>query len=89
MSVNFTLVVLSLSHTFSLFQVEQAKQKRVFKGPVVGPMGHYIKIIPGKEEYAAVAERAMGSRNLDRFIVTNAEDRRAFQKIREQAGCKV
>jgi hypothetical protein len=52
-------------------------------------MGHYIKIIPGKEEYAAVAERAMGSRNLDRFIVTNAEDRRAFQKIREQAGCKV
>jgi hypothetical protein len=46
-------------------------------------------MIPGKEEYAAVAESAMRSGSLDRFIVTNTEDRRAFQKIREQARCKV
>ena len=69
------------------FQVEEAAQKRKFRGPVVGPIGHYIKIAPGKEKYAEVAEAAIGTGTLDRFIVTNGADRQALQNIRQQAGC--
>lgn len=70
-------------------KVEQAKRQRLFKGPVVGPIGHYVKVLPGKEAYAPVAEKAINSRTLDRFIVTNTDDRRLLQKLREQAGCGV
>ena len=72
-----------------MFQrVEEAKRNRVFKGPVVGPIGHYVKIRPGKEAYAAVAEFAIGHGTLDRFIVTNPHDRKALEKIRRQVGCR-
>lgn len=59
-----------------------------FQGPVVGPIGAYVKIVAGKEKLASIAEFAMGNGTLDRFIVTNDHDRKIFQKIRRDAGCK-
>ena len=54
---------------------------------MVGPIGAYIKIAPGKERYAALAEHALGQ-CLDRFIVTNDTDRQLFQKLRAEIGCR-
>ena len=68
-------------------QVEQAKRADRFRGPVVGPIGAYLKIAPGKEPLAKIAERALGWGVLDRFIVTNDEDRKELQNIRKAAGC--
>ena len=59
-----------------------------FRGPVVGPIGAYLKIAPGKEQFAAIAELALGHGNLDRFIVTNDQDRKTFQQVRKDAGCQ-
>lgn len=59
-----------------------------FRGPVIGPIAHYIKIAAGKEKYAAIAEKAIGRGMLDRFVVTSDEDRRLLQNIRKQVGCK-
>jgi chromosome segregation ATPase len=67
--------------------VRTAKQQGKFNGPVVGPIGHYIKVAPGKEEWAAVAEYAIGHGTLDRFVVTNNHDRIVLQDIRQAAGC--
>lgn len=67
--------------------VQQAHREGRWTGPVAGPIGAHIKIASGKEDYAAVAESAIGSRALDRFVVTNDRDRKQFQKIREQSGC--
>jgi len=69
-------------------QVEEAKLNRVFKGFVVGPIGKYIKLAPGKERYAEIAELAMGQKCLDRFIVTNSADRVVLEKIRQRARCR-
>ena len=66
--------------------VERAK--RQFRGPVLGPLGAYLKMAPGKEAFAGVAELAIGSNSMDRFIVTNDHDRALFQKIRLEAGCQ-
>lgn len=66
--------------------VEQAKKSGKFQGEVIGPIGHYLKIVQGKEEYAALAEAAF-SIKLDRFIVTNDHDRNVFMSIRKQAKC--
>ena len=65
-----------------------AKKRDEFKGPVLGPIGAHLKIIPGKEAYAALAEFAIGPSMLDRFIVTNPHDRNLVQKIRQRVGCK-
>lgn len=46
-----------------------------------------MKINPDKEDYASIAELAINHGNLDRFIVTNDNDRRIFLEIRKQAGC--
>eukprot|EP00978_Attheya_sp_CCMP212_P038460 scaffold190887_cov50-Attheya_sp.AAC.2 len=67
--------------------VERAKSAGRFKGPVIGPIGHYIKIAQGKEGLAKVAEFALGSGNLQRFIVTNDADRQLFMKLRTDARC--
>lgn len=64
------------------------RRKRDFRGPVVGPIGAYIKIEPGKEDFAALAESTLGPGTLDRFIVTNNHDRQIVQQIRNKAGCK-
>jgi chromosome segregation ATPase len=68
--------------------VDLATQQRKFRGPVLGPIGFYCKIVPGKEEFAAIAECAMGVGVLDRFIVCNDVDRKVLQKIRSEAGCQ-
>ncbi|KAL7570169.1 hypothetical protein ACA910_020007 [Epithemia clementina (nom. ined.)] len=68
--------------------VEDAKAQRKFRGPVEGPIGKYLKIVPGKEMYAELAELALGSGVLDRFVVTNDSDRKLVQEIRHKAGCQ-
>mmetsp|Transcript_13448 Transcript_13448/g.16929 ORF Transcript_13448/g.16929 Transcript_13448/m.16929 type:complete len:877 (+) Transcript_13448:605-3235(+) len=68
-------------------RVELAKKKGHFRGPVIGPIGAHIKIAPGKEEFAKIAEHAIGGGTLDRFIVTNDNDRRAYMKLRQEVGC--
>ena len=62
--------------------------ERRFKGPVVGPIGSYLKITPGKEHFAALAESALGNGVLDRFIVTNDHDRKILQTLRQKIGCQ-
>lgn len=54
---------------------------------MVGPIGTHIKVSPGKEKFAQVAEFGLGSSFLDRFIVTNDADRRLLMKIRNSIGC--
>lgn len=75
-------------HMFDLHQVDNIVQQRRFKGPVLGPVGAYVKVVPGKEDFASIAELAIGNGALDRFIVTNDHDRKLFQNIRKQAGCQ-
>lgn len=55
---------------------------------MVGPIGSFIKIAPGKEEFAGIAEFAIGNGTLDRFIVTNDQDRKMMQDIRKSVGCR-
>ena len=69
-----------------LMQVQKLHSQGRWKGPVIGPIGAYIKIAPDKEKYAALAELALGP-NLDRFIVTNPHDRQLFMKVRAEVGC--
>jgi len=68
--------------------VDKAVKNRRFTGPVVGPIGAYLKVAPGKEKFASLAELALGNGSLDRFIVTNDHDRKAFQAIRREAKCQ-
>ena len=69
-----------------LQRVTQAQRRGQFRGKVIGPIGKYLKISPGKDRYAAVAEKALQI-GLDRFIVTNKQDRSLYLKIRQDAGC--
>ena len=66
--------------------MEQAEAAGRFRGPVIGPIGAFLKIAPGKEDFAKIAEHALGG-GLDRFIVTNDHDRKELQNIRSAAGC--
>jgi DNA repair exonuclease SbcCD ATPase subunit len=54
---------------------------------VIGPIGAFIKIAEGKENFAPLAELALGSGTLDRFIVTNDHDRKLCQSLRQEARC--
>jgi len=63
------------------------KYSRKFKGPVAGPVGMYLKIVNGKEQYAKIAEFAIGGGNLDRFIVTNQDDLKLMDRLRKEVGC--
>jgi len=54
---------------------------------VTGPIGSFLKVAPGMQQYAAVAEHALGIGVLDRFIVTNDQDAKVLRQIRNQAGC--
>lgn len=69
--------------------VERAKRQEKFRGEVVGPIGHYLKVRPGKEKFATIAAKAIGYSLFDRFVVTNNEDRQALNQIRIKAGCTV
>lgn len=68
-------------------QVERMQSQGKFRGRVVGPIGMYLKIAPGKEPLAAIAQHAMGN-ILDRFIITDARDAALFRKLRNEAGCR-
>lgn len=68
--------------------VDEYAKNRKFQGPVRGPIGAYLKIAPGKEQFASLAEHAMGNGVLDRFIVTNDHDRKLLQSIRQKVGCQ-
>ena len=67
--------------------VEKAKKANKFQGPVAGPVGMYVKVVNGKEQYAKIAEHAIGPGVLDRFIVTNQADFNLVNKIRKDLGC--
>jgi chromosome segregation ATPase len=67
-------------------KVEEARRAGKFKGPVVGPIGNYITVAPGKEHLAALAESTLGKGMLDRFIVSCSEDSKTFRQIRDKAG---
>jgi len=67
--------------------VDRATQQDKFRGPVLGPIGFYCKIQPGKDDFASLAETAIGTGTLDRFVVFNDADRKLFQNIRREAGC--
>uniref|UniRef100_A0A7S4VIW2 Potassium channel tetramerisation-type BTB domain-containing protein n=1 Tax=Ditylum brightwellii TaxID=49249 RepID=A0A7S4VIW2_9STRA len=60
--------------------------RRKFRGPVVGPLGAYLKIVEGKEHLAEIAETAIGH-GLGHFVVTNGEDRALFMKLRQDVNC--
>jgi chromosome segregation ATPase len=47
----------------------------------------YVKVVNGKEQYAKIAEHAIGPGVLDRFIVTNQADFNLVNKIRKDLGC--
>jgi chromosome segregation ATPase len=66
--------------------VEQARQAGKFKGKVIGPIGKYMTVVPGKEHLAAVAEKALQV-SLDRYIVTNSHDRQVYLQLRDQIRC--
>ncbi|GKY99180.1 structural maintenance of chromosomes protein 6 [Mayamaea pseudoterrestris] len=68
-------------------QVVQLQKQGKFQGHVVGPVAKYLKVAAGKEAYAKLAERALGFKALDKFIVTNDHDRVLLQKIRVNCGC--
>ena len=67
--------------------VEDAKRRNVFQGPVLGPIGMHIKVARGKEGLAKIAEKALGSATLERYIVTNDSDRALFMRLRERIKC--
>jgi hypothetical protein len=67
--------------------VERARRDGKFRGPVIGPIGASLKVAPGKEEFAEIAETALG-RVLDKFIVTNDADSKLLRQIRETARCQ-
>jgi len=69
--------------------VDKATQGGKFRGPVLGPLGFYCKIQTGKDDFASLAELAIGNGMLDRFVVFHDADRKLFQKIRNEAGCRM
>ncbi len=68
--------------------VDDLVRKGEFRGRVCGPIGSYLKVVPGKEDFAALAECAMGNGVLDRFVVTNDHDRKVLQQLRQRIGCQ-
>ena len=67
--------------------VERARSEGRFRGPVVGPIGAYLKLNPGKEKYRDVVEVALGQGVFDGWIVTTQDDLGMLQTIRRKAGC--
>jgi chromosome segregation ATPase len=55
--------------------------------PVAGPVGMYLKIQNGKEQYAKIAECAIGPGHMDRFIVTHKSDVELLKKFRKSTSC--
>ena len=69
-------------------KVEQSRRRGEFQGEVIGPIGAFLKVVPGKEDFAALAEHAIGGQGiLDRFIVTNGNDGKTLRRLRQEARC--
>ena len=68
-------------------KIDEAKRRRQFQGSVIGPIGVHIKIKPGEEKFAGIAELALGSANLGRFIVSNDQDRSILMRFRQELRC--
>ena len=66
--------------------VDQYQREGKFQQPVLGPIGSYLKVRPGKEMYAELVETAIGEGVLDRFVVFNDHDRKVFLQLRREAG---
>jgi chromosome segregation ATPase len=47
----------------------------------------YLKIQPGKEQYAKIAELAIGQGQLDKFVVTDRSDMELLKKFRKSTNC--
>jgi len=71
-----------------LQRVNELKRQNRFRGPVFGPMGAFIKVVEGKEGFAALAEKAMGRRSLDKFVCVHDSDRRLLTKLRNDVQCR-
>lgn len=67
--------------------VQKAHRANKFTGPVAGPVGMYVKVVGGKENYAKLAEAALPPGSFDRFIVTNSQDMKLMNKIRRDISC--
>ena len=68
-------------------KIDEGKRRRQFQGQVIGPIGLHVKIKPGEEQFAGIAELALGSANLGRFIVTEDADRATLMRFRRELGC--
>jgi chromosome segregation ATPase len=68
-------------------KIDEAKRRRLFQGSVIGPIGLHVKIKPGEERFAGLAELALGSGNLGSFIVSHDQDRSLLLKFRRELGC--
>eukprot|EP00934_Nitzschia_sp_Nitz4_P001332 Nitzschia sp. Nitz4//scaffold133_size116822//74277//77815//NITZ4_003812-RA/size116822-snap-gene-0.17-mRNA-1//-1//CDS//3329535411//1332//frame0 len=69
-------------------EIDNQARRGSFRGPVAGPIGSFVKIVPGKEKFAELAELALGNGSLDRFVVTNDHDRKVVLSIRKKLGCQ-
>lgn len=68
-------------------KIDEGRRRRQFQGQVIGPIGLHVKIKPGEEHFAGIAELALGSANLGRFIVTEDADRATLMRFRRELGC--
>ncbi|CAB9514637.1 of chromosomes protein 6 [Seminavis robusta] len=68
--------------------VDQHTRNGKFRGQVIGPIGAYLKLAPGKEKYGQLAEFCIGQNSMDRFIVTDQRDVKLVDSIRRQVGCQ-
>ena len=68
-------------------KIDEGRRRRQFQGQVIGPIGLHVKIKPGEEQFAGIAELALGSANLGRFIVTEDADRATLMRFRRELGC--
>jgi len=69
-----------------LLQLIQANQ-RTFLHPPVGPLGSFVKMTPGNEQFAKGAEIAMGGpRGLSIFVVQEVQDENKLYQLAHSVG---
>ncbi|KAG0233614.1 Structural maintenance of chromosomes protein 6 [Actinomortierella wolfii] len=70
-----------------LADIESVTRRGGFKGPVVGPVGRYIKLDSKSQEWAPVIESALGA-TLNAFVVENYDDRKILEDIFRKRDCQ-
>jgi len=74
---------LKMPQLLGLLERERAK----FKHPPIGPLGSFVKVTPGNEEYAQGAELALGgSQGLSTFVVQDKEDESRLTQLAKSVG---